>query len=225
MFFVEQNLRPPCCDAAQYLKLAEKYNAQGIVATKEALRTFAYPWILSLVIKTSQAINLSVSLLVFLVQISVYYFAIVVVSNVTSEYSRKFSAAIYIALCVNIFAIPYTGITLTDSLYTSLSILLFGGVMKIESLQKSEQSISAKWVFWGALLLSLVITIRPASIWLAAPALYCLVLLIWKRSVGISYALLAIIVGAGPLYVQIALNVTNFGVISFLPITDLGGAN
>jgi hypothetical protein len=222
-FLLEQNLHPPCCDAKNYLELAKKYNVEGI-AVKEPLRTFAYPLILSLVIKTSQTTNLPESLLVFLLQISVYYLAIVVVSNVASEYSRKLSTAMYIALCLNFFVIPYASITLTDSLYTSLSMLIFGGIMKIESLQRSEQSISAKWVFLGILLLSLAIVIRPAAVWLAAPTLYCLVRSVWKRGVRIFDFLLAAIAGAAPLYIQIALNFTNYKVISFLPVTDLGGA-
>lgn len=223
MFFMEQSLQPPCCDAKNYLELAKKYNVEGITV-KEPLRTFAYPLILSLVIKTSQAINLSESLLVFLLQISVYYLAVVVVSNVASEYSRKLSMAIYTALCANIFVIPYAGITLTDSLYTSLSMLILGGIMKTESLQRSEQSISTKRVFLGTLLLSLAIVIRPAAVWLAAPALYCLVRLTWKRGVSVFDFLLATTAGAVPLYIQIALNFTNYKVISFLPVTDLGGA-
>ena len=224
MFFVEQILRPPCCDANHYLELAKKYNTDGIVATKEPSRTFAYPWILSLIIKASHLINFPESFLVFLAQISAYYLALVVVSNVANEYSRKLSAAIYVTLCANIFVIPYTGITLTDSLYTSIAILLFGGMMKVDSLPKSEQLFSAKWVFFGILLLSLAITIRPAAIWLIAPVFYCLIRLLWKRSVDVFDVLLAVILGAAPLYVQITLNVTNHKVISFLPVMDLGAA-
>ena len=93
MFFVDQILRPPCCDANHYLELAKKYNTDGIVATKESSRTFAYPWILSLIIKASHLFNFPESFLVFLAQISVYYLALIVVSNVANQYSRNLSAA------------------------------------------------------------------------------------------------------------------------------------
>ena len=223
MFFIEQILFPPCCDADQYLKLARISNAKGIIAVQVPSLTFAYPWILSLIIEFSNIINLPEKFLIFLAQISAYYLALVIVSNIIKDYSRKLATAIYLALCVNIFAIPYTGITLTDSLYTSLAIVLFGGMMKIEHLQKSEKVLPSKWIFWGTFLLSLSITIRPAAIWLFAPAFFCLAKLIWMRSIAISNVLLAVILGAAPLYIQIMLNVTNYRIIRFLPVADLGG--
>ena len=43
------------------------------------------------------------------------------------------------------------------------------------------------------------------------------------RSIAISNVLLAVILGAAPLYIQIMLNVTNYRIIRFLPVADLGG--
>jgi len=96
--------------------------------------------------------------------------------------------------------------------------------MWLEFLQKSQQLISIKWVFWGVLLLSLAITIRPAALWLVIPVFFCLIRLLWKRNINLSDVLLAIVLGAIPLYIQIVLNVTNYKIISFLPITDLGAS-
>ena len=174
-FFIEQIIYPQAYDAVAYLHYAKIMNAGGIEAMTDPLRTFAYPWILSLIIKASQAINLPEKFLIFLVQISFYYLATLFVSSVASEYSKKLPIIIYLALCVNIFVIPYTGITLTDSLYTSLSIVLFGMWMKINFFHETKQIYPEKFIFLCVLLLSLAMTIRPAAIWLAVPTCYCFI--------------------------------------------------
>ncbi len=222
VFFIQQILEPPRFDALKYLELAQQANSNGIVSVKEPIRTFAYIWVLALMVKISYFINLPLNLLIFLVQIITYYLAIIVVSNVVSSHSKTLSSTIYVLLCVNIFVIPYTGIALTDSFYTSICIFLFGGIMWVEFLQKSKQFISTKWIFWGILLLNLAITIRPAALWLIIPISFCLMKLLWKKSISIFDVLLAIALGAIPLYIQITLNVINYKVISFLPVTDLG---
>jgi len=222
VFFIQQILESPRFDALKYLELAQQVNSNGIASIKEPIRTFAYIWILSLVSKISYFLNLPINLLIFLTQLFTYYLAIIVVSNVVNSHSRILSSTIYVLLCANIFVIPYSGITLTDSFYTSICLFLFGGMMWIEFLQKSEQFISTKWIFWGVLLLSLAITIRPAAVWLLLPISFCLVRLLWNKSINIFDVLLAILLGAIPLYIQIVLNVINYKVISFLPVTDLG---
>jgi len=222
IFLLEDFAYVPCCDAGAYYDLAVKYNTAGILATKESLRTFAYPWILSWVIRASHHVFPLARILIFLLQITVYYFSIVVVSNLAGTYSRRLSAAIYLALCANVFVIAYTAIILTDSLYVSIAILLFAGMMKLDAQHAAGQPCSTKSVFWGALLLCLAVTIRPAAIWLTVPCVFCLAKLLWTRSLKIADVLPALLVGAAPLYFQIYLNYSNFRVFSFMPIQNLG---
>jgi len=191
-FFNEQVLMPigggyhqPCCDAYGYMFIAEAYHSGGFFSIAEPSRTFGYPWVLSLLIKASSVLNLPVNYLIFLLQISVYWIAIFAAKKYFDEYSKGLSLYIYILLCLNIFVIPYSGIALTDSLYTSLSLLIILGIMRIESLQAFVDKVPAKWLFIGTLLLSLVIVIRPAAIWLAIPYFYMLANLVRGNSINI----------------------------------------
>ncbi len=223
-FFLGQIIEPPCCDANQYIEIANKYNLDGMLSIKEGLRTFGYPWLLSIIFKISHISNLPASLLVFLAQLTIYFLAIFFVANVASHYSMKMSAIIYLALCINIFVIPYAGVTLTDSLYVSISIMIFAVAMEMDFLHHLSGPITTNKVFLISFLLCLAITIRPASIWLVLPVFYCLARLIYKGSIGVFETSLALLFGSTPLLIQIVINVTNFHVVSFLPVQDLGGA-
>ena len=225
IFLIEQIYQkfPYCYDATNYQAIAKQIEQEGILRTMQPTRTLAYPWILSITARISQVANLPEIFLIFLLQITTYYLAVLFISNILYKYSSQLAAIVYLALCLNVFVIPYTGVTLTDSLYTSLGLFLFAGMIYIETLQKSGQRIFLRWIFLGVFLISFAITIRPAAIWFIIPAFYCMGKLVVKKNIGVVEMLSACILGCIPLYIQIVINTINYKVISFLPVNDLGG--
>lgn len=217
-FLINQIQHPLCCEASMHLKNALTINSDGIDAVEEPLRTFVYPWLLSVLVFANQGINLPIILLVFVMQISVYYLAVFGICHLAKEYSIKLSETIYLALCANFFVIPYFGVTLPDSLHTSISILLITWIMLTETQKKLE----IKWIFIATLLLSLTITIHPSAIWLIVPVSYCWVRLLWRRSMGILSFFLGLLLGGIPLYIQIIMNSIDFNTVSLFPLTNLG---
>jgi hypothetical protein len=75
-YFWQQIKFPPLFDEAHYMGLAESFNKIGIVGTPEALRTWLYPWILSIIAKVSNLINLPFSCLLMAAQFCVHWLAI-----------------------------------------------------------------------------------------------------------------------------------------------------
>lgn len=222
IFYIEQICRPATYDAVQYWEIARDYNIQGIMDARQEVRTFVYPWILSLVLKVSNIFNLPKSFLLYITQNLIYFLSILGVTNVIFKYSKHCATLLYIMLCANFFVLPYIGISLSDALYTCLCLMLFAWMINLEHIQKSIQKISITWVFVGIGIMSVAIAMRPAAIWLALPTFYCLIKAIFNKKINLFDFLIGMMLGAIPLYIQIAINVTNFKVVSFLPVIDLG---
>lgn len=221
-FFMQQINDNSTCDAGGYAAIAMAIKQKGVLAVRESERTFIYPSLLALLMRVSEVTRIPAIFLTFLIQLTIYYLAILFISNVLFVTSKKLAEAVYLGLCFNIFVIPYTGITLTDSFYTTIAILIFGSMIKMEELQQNKKIVSAKWVYLIVLLMSIGITTRPAAIWLAIPICYLLVRMIISKSISIPFFLLACFLGAVPLYFQTLLNIVHFHKITFFPACDLG---
>ena len=224
VYFSIQQRNDIICDAVTYYKLGKIIESKGLMALSSPERTYAYPLILSFIFRGSEITHLSALFLLFLLQVTFYYLAVLYTTSILANYSAQLAAMTYFALCLNVFAITYTGVMLTDSLYTSLSIIILAGVMKLELLQRLERHISIKEVCSGILLLSLAIVIRPAAIWLIVPVTYCLLQLIIKKNITLCQVIIICIIGAIPLYFQILLNVIHYNKITFFPVCNLGEA-
>jgi hypothetical protein len=214
---IMQNQRS-CCDASIHLENAYKINTDGITSIKEPMRTFAYPWLLSLLVFANQGLNLPLILLVFLLQISIYYIAVLATSHIVHRfYGGKLHGIVYCVLCSNFFVIPYLGITLPDGLIAAISILLITWIIETES----QEKLNIKWIIVASFLLNLAVMLDPAAVWLIGPVFYCWLKLLWRRTIDVQSFTGAILVGAIPLLVQILLNSSNFNINSFFPMAYL----
>ena len=220
-FFVEQIFhQPPCCDAINYLDIAHAYNEQGFFHFKEALRTFGYPWILSLIAKLSNFSHLPENFLIWFFQSTLYFFVSYAIAKNIAKSNIKLAKYAYLALCVNIFISPYLGITLTDALYTILALFLLANLMLSND---SSASISGTKLFWRLFfiifLTSFSIIIRPAAIWLLLPIGYYMASFFIERKKTMTYPSLlkelgiflgALCLGITPLLMQILLNILHY---------------
>ena len=218
-FFVQVNIAP-CCDQTDYLALANNIHNEGIVSAQNVLRTFGYPWFLSILIKISVLINMPLILILFIAQAIIYLLVIIRIRNIVYIHSPTIADVIFFVFCLNIFVAPYFANYLTDSIYLSLCLLVLINITKyfIEGIANNSL------LFWTAAAFSTNIIIRPAAIWLLFPMLlFLLHLFITKRKESFSIFFF-ILLGLTPLFIQTYLNFTKYGALSFLPIQDLGAA-
>lgn len=224
VFFFLQLRYKPCCDAISYLEIASRFNSQGILEVNSSLRTFAYPWLLSNLINLSEAINLPPNFFIFLTQLAAYIATIFFIKKTFLQHSEKLSAIIFLALSLNIYLLPYLSITLTDGLYTILCMIALVNFIRIHQSIIEKNHTTIKLITLTALIIGFAIAVRPASIWLIIPFSYYLIKLAATRNLNFTIILLALSLGAMPLYIQATINMVIFKVFSFFPIDDLGSA-
>lgn len=231
--FFYQIKHPPCCDANGYMRMAMRYVANGISPVEpelDPLRLYGYPYFLSIVIKVSNFLGIQHSILIFLTQLSLYlFFLLKLVRHINSEYSERIATIVLLALSANIFIYPYIAISLTDGFtailvvalaYISLKILT--GILN----DKDDWYFSVHYVILG-FIVGFQIMVRPASVYMIG-FLISIVLfyLICKKersiSSGLSVILSAAIGFTLAITPQVVFNFTNFKVLKFLPVADLG---
>ena len=221
-YFIEQILRPTAYDASGYLSIARSYNENGILETKESLRTFFYPWILSQLMRASNLLILPSNLIIFVFQLFVHIACISIVTNIYSRHSDSIVKIMLPALSLNIFVIPYIGITLTDSIFNSLACAIFGWIAACELYQKAQPIEEANWLSYiGISLLCFAIVLRPAGIFLFPPVALILFRLVSCRRVSWQGFTISVAVGVLILLIQVTLSSFNFHKVSFFPIIDL----
>lgn len=221
-FFLLQQKYPPCCDALSYAAIAAKTNTLGFLESQIALRTFAYPLFLSCVAKMSAISGINNALLVFIFQFLLYAAAVV---NALSFFAAEIKSAtargiILLFLCGNIYVAPYIGVTLTDSIYISLCIIVITNICRLLF------NVEVKYRLIGitAFLTALAIVIRPTAIWLVGPLLFYFAILIFSKRIDPFKLAAAGVFAAIPLGIQIFINSSRFDVVTFFPATDLGRA-
>ena len=221
-FFLLQQEYPPCCDAVSYALIATQTNSLGFLESQIPLRTFAYPLFLTGVEKISAISSVNYALLVFIFQFALYAVAVI---NALSFFaadikSTTAKSAILLFLCCNIYVAPYIAITLTDSIYVSLCIIVITNICRLLA------SLEVKYhlICITAFLTALAIVIRPTAIWLAGPLLFYFAILIFSKRVAPFKLATAVVIAAIPLGIQIFINSSRFDAFTFFPATDLGKA-
>lgn len=218
---IHQSLYQPCCDALQYAELARLFNVDGIENIKNTVRTFGYPWLLSLLYEVSDLLNIPKKFLVFVFQTTIYFIAALLIAGRIARSSPKLGGILFLALCCNIFVYPYLSLSLTDSLYTSLSLLVL--VYFFSSLQSDRSpNATARHLTLAVFITCAVIAIRPAGIWLLVPLLYFLITFCHKNRC-FDQLLLPLVVGSSPLALQAFLNAEHFSKLTIFPTVELGG--
>lgn len=201
-------------DAASYRVLAERILENGLGSFADKMRTFGYPWLLSLMIGGAGVLGLLSGLLVCLIQTSLYCAVVLVVVTRVALGARS-RMVLYLALCGNILLSPYLGITLTDGVFTVIALLVLTLITTTAPKTAPFPTVAAILLLTG-----LAVVIRPAALWLAVPVAIWSGLGLtrdsWRRFLP------AAAFGLVPLAVQIRLNLVHHGVFSFLPVTDLG---
>lgn len=212
----------PFYDAIDYLKYAEEIYNNGLFSFKNPKRTFFYPFILSKILTLSIFFNIKFSHLIFLFQFIIYYFAVLYVSSSVKLYSKTVSLLLLITLLINVFVIPYIGVSLTDLLYCTISLFIFGWLTRVNFIIENNYSINKYFIFIGVVLTCINITIRPLAIWLIIPVGYYLLKLLLNKQLSYSKLFISLIFGVVPLLIQCVINFIHYNSFTFFPVIDLG---
>lgn len=226
LFLLYQTRFPPCCDAEQYLGLGALYSESSIAAksTDASVRTYLYPLIIGYLIKVSNIVQLPVIFVLFAFQFSLYVYAVYKFASAVTCQHLLLKNPIFGAALFNLYVYPYFSLTLTDSLYTSLTIFwLYAAVRFFSS--------TAAGGLWKSSMLGLVAAacfmVRPAGIWVLVltAGIY-----IWMavKQVDWTSGLRLMLIGFSAIFVplvpQIYINLLNYGVASPFPVFKLGAA-
>lgn len=231
--FYWQVIYPPCCDADGYLRVAKAYVLNGITPNEpemDGLRLYGYPLFLSLILKLSSLTGLQFNLLLFCIQLSLYLFAVHLLSRVLeTSFSSKISTVVSIALLCNLFVYPYLAIALTDGFTVILCVFLAWSFL-VGFLSVGPQHNLNKFIYSAALsgfLVGFAVMVRPASIYLLFVALLvgcCFFACYAKRSV--LYHLIVTVafcigfsLAVAP---QLIYNYVYFKAFTFMPVAGLG---
>ncbi|GHY71448.1 hypothetical protein VCSRO25_2834 [Vibrio cholerae] len=220
-FYFYTLTHPVCCDANEYINLANSIHDSGLESFRDQVRTWGYPWLLSILISFSKIVHLPFNLIVFFFQIVFYYFSILFFckSIASLGINRNTVSFIYLFLCLNFFAIPYSIVTLTDSVYLTLSLLFFSQVF---TLFRNDIRDKTNILLWALFIICCSVAIRPAAIWMTIPYVYLWLFYFSKGGVNfIKFTALSVF-SSFPIVLQLIINISQFGKYSIFPVIDLG---
>jgi hypothetical protein len=200
-------------DAEQYLQLA-----QSGAATLQAdpVRTWGYPWFLGIIDGFAEFIGSSPIILAWLAQTAIYILCSVFFAKSLKRGVHTNLA--FAVLMLNVLVAPYHSVLLTDSLSTSLALLVIGVGLRVGSSNTLATTLAITLGF------SFAVAVRPASIWLAPIVIFYFLFIFFRDRRSLVPSLAVSSVGIIPLLVQSFLNMKSFSQITPLPAGDLGAS-
>jgi hypothetical protein len=234
-FLVYQMKHPGCCDADNYREIAQTYVDKGLLASHPYanLRTYFYPLALSYLLSLAHTINIRMEIVVWIFQWFVYTAATLVLSLAVARKNKKYGIVTFLLSGINIFISPYFSTTLTDSLYTSLTIFWFAAAIAMAGAGgQSSFPTKTRLLISATLMSGAILAIRPAGVWVAGGTAFLLlsqVLRIFRtdRSLNAAARLLGLIVACFlffvlPLIPQVLINDSLYNKMTPFPVENLG---
>jgi hypothetical protein len=222
-FLLHEVWYPSAWDATQYLNMGREIAARGLWSPVEGsgMRPYAYPFLLSLVLRAARATGASFVALLFALQLLAYGAAVFLLRRMLEPVSPLAARIAFCGLLGNFFVLIYTPETLTESVSLTLLVLVAACWIRAWHAGLAGWPVAA-----GSLAAGVALVIRPANVYLAAAWAFGLALL-WLRqrpsagrTVGLSA--LAAIGFALPLAPQIAINATYHGRATPFVTADIG---
>ncbi len=169
VFYMHALAFPSCCDARQYAEMARYYETHGLspYAPHSDVRTFGYPWILSLVSRAAAITGAPLVTMVFVVQVALYFGLVVLLyRRVSQAFGSAAGAAVFYGLAFNVLLLPYLSLTLTDGFSV---ILLLGAAVVLIGLSTDDRPRATLFrAGLLGLLVGIAVIVRPANLWFGA---------------------------------------------------------
>lgn len=148
-------------DAGQYTRMGRNIAEHGILTryTASALRTFAYPIFLSVVVRGSELLGVSFTNLLFVTQAAAYFSACLCFRWALARLSPGAARVSFPALVLNYYALLYLPEPLTEAM--SLTLVLVVAAWWLETYRRG---FDMPWLAAGSLLAGTSIVVRPANL-------------------------------------------------------------
>jgi MFS family permease len=156
---------PSAFDSIGYVDSGNDIVSGGLFSNyaNSELRTYGYPWILSLFLRARVAWGLPFAASLFVFQLAAYIFAAWFVRWSLLPMGRRVAAFAFCGLLSNYYVLLYTSVSLTESL--SLAMLLLVAGCWIAMWQGRDRN----WpILIGSLAAGFAIMIRPANVFVLA---------------------------------------------------------
>ncbi len=203
--------------------MAREIAARGLFSRVEGseMRTYAYPFLLSLVVRAAAATGLSFVALLFALQLFAYGAAVLLLRRALAPASPEAARIAFCGLIVNWYVLIYTPESLTESLSLTLLIVVAACWVQIW-----RNGFAAWPVLAGSLVAGWALMVRPANAFLVAAWGFGLGLL-WlrQRPPAVRTAYLAALAAVGialPIAPQFVINVVHYGQATPFVTADLG---
>lgn len=215
-FHLHLNIPTQIYDDGAYSSLGRQGNS---LTEANELRTYGYLTFLALINKSLILFNLEkfFFVAVFFIQTLIYIFASNQIAR-TASVNKELKILIFFFLSINIFIAPYHSLTLTDSIFVSLSMLTIASVISL------YHSATLNYIsfFYPIFLFSLSFAVRPAALWLM-PVVLVSILYFYQKILSIyPKFIITFFIGISPILFQSYLNKITFDTLSPFPIFDLG---
>ena len=222
-FFVHTWLFPSSYDAGAYVQSAHDIVTNGLFSkfSSSELRTYGYPFFLSLVYRLADVIRLPFQLVLFELQLFLYLVSAFLVRNTIVE---RYPTAARIGFCgvvSNYYCLLYSSDSLTESL--SLTLLLAAVGCWLRQWQERWRILP---LIAGSLAIGFAVMVRPANLFMVFAWLVGCALILVRQRLTITHLLargLAIaLTVALPSLPQLANNIRHYGEMTPLVVSDLG---
>lgn len=235
LFYKHALTFPSCCDASQYVAMAHHFETYGLSANAphSDVRTFGYPWLISLVSRVAVTMGVPLLAAVFVVQLAMYFGCVAFLYRLISRsFGPAAGAAVFYGLTFNVLLLPYLSLTLTDGM--SVILLLCAAALLIGlSTDERPRMVALRAVALG-LVVGFAVVVRPANLWFGALVVIGALLVFRKRGRDASrppearsirgaiiFVVIAVIAGFLATMPQSALNWARARQATPLPIYDL----
>jgi len=216
---------PVLHDAAGYLRSANDILRHGVFSQYELsdIRTYAWPWILSLLLRLSQTTGISLRFLAFEFELAMHIGACLALRRMFLEAtSPRLTRLVFLSILTNPLVLIYPGYLLTESISFSVTIVFLGTCVFILSAPGRERF--AALAAWGSFLLGAAMMIRPGNASLAPVWAFALLAAAARHRPGTrtmaKAAVLTLVCGSIPMAPQFSNNRTYYRAVSPLVAND-----
>ena len=220
VFFLDASAHPVCHDARAYWRIAGVYAEDGILAAHHAanMRTWAYPALLMLVLRLSEALALEAGPVLFVLQFIAHLGSCALLAARVFVACRRPALLLFALLACNPFVLPYAGVSLTDGAALACFNVWLAAVVSGARPGRYRWA----WIALAGAMAGAACAIRPAYVYLLL--LTPLVALAGRRGVreGLAAVVLALVMPFLALGPQVAINHLHFDRATPLPVGNLG---
>jgi hypothetical protein len=222
-YYVHERFYPSSYDALLYVQLGREIAERGLFHhfTGADLRTYGYPFMLSLLVRGTTAVGWPFQFVLFELQFAAYVAACLFFRSALSPIALAAARFAFCGMLANYYVLIYTPESLTESV--SLTLLVVAGGCWL-AWRRTCAGIGP--VVLGSLAVGCALMVRPANMFMVAGWLVGAAVIGMRirpgraRTLAAGACLLAALVL--PMLPQLANNVRNFGKWTPLVVLDLG---